>query len=248
MSQPTIADLFGRYLSRQSASQVAGMAQVTDGEVEAYDAAPVQPVDPKLAWDEACVALADCGGAKGVKAPADWASLVATQESQTALPLAAGHYPQAVRDLMPLYRAASPAELPVKVGTPVPVPALTDYAVGGSLAQSLLAAGAFRLARQYDAALAVLRDHANQVPESLRTVWANEEASTLWLRGDRAAADRIWQSLPETAAVLFNRGLAALFLGRKGEGRTALTAAVAMLPESSGWHHLGRLYLALAQS
>jgi hypothetical protein len=47
--------------------------------------------------------------------------------------------------------------------------------------------------------------------------------------------------------VLFNRGTAALFLDRPTEARKPLTDAVALIPESSPWHHLGRLYLALAE-
>ena len=41
--------------------------------------------------------------------------------------------------------------------------------------------------------------------------------------------------------------MAALFLDQTAEARTALLQAVAQLPEDSGWHHLGKLYLALAE-
>jgi hypothetical protein len=47
---------------------------------------------------------------------------------------------------------------------------------------------------------------------------------------------------------LFNRGMAALFLGDAVAAREALTRATAMLPETGAWHHLGRLYLALAEA
>jgi hypothetical protein len=40
--------------------------------------------------------------------------------------------------------------------------------------------------------------------------------------------------------------LAALVLDRPAEARPWLTQAVAQLPEDGAWHHLGRLYLALA--
>ena len=54
--------------------------------------------------------------------------------------------------------------------------------------------------------------------------------------------------MPANTPVLFNRGMAALFSDRPQEARTALTEAVARLPEAGAWHHLGRLYLALAES
>ena len=47
--------------------------------------------------------------------------------------------------------------------------------------------------------------------------------------------------------MLFNRGMAALFLGRPAEAREPLRQAVAQLPEKGSWHHLARLYLTLAE-
>jgi hypothetical protein len=41
--------------------------------------------------------------------------------------------------------------------------------------------------------------------------------------------------------------MAALFLGRPTEAREHLKAAVAGLGETSAWHHLGSLYLTLAE-
>jgi tetratricopeptide (TPR) repeat protein len=75
---------------------------------------------------------------------------------------------------------------------------------------------------------------------------ANEEAALLWQRGEHAEAARRWGQMPDSVPVLFNRGMAALFLGRPADARAALRQAVERLPEASGWHHLGRLYLALA--
>ena len=51
----------------------------------------------------------------------------------------------------------------------------------------------------------------------------------------------------ETPAVLFNRGMALLFLGQLTEARMVLTKAVAVLPEAGGWNALARLYLAVAE-
>ena len=57
----------------------------------------------------------------------------------------------------------------------------------------------------------------------------------------------MWDSLPESPASLFNRGMAALFMGQSGKASSLLAGAVAKLPETGGWHHLGSLYMALAQ-
>ena len=68
-----------------------------------------------------------------------------------------------------------------------------------------------------------------------------------WAQGKPEKAIALWESLPETPAVLFNRGMAALFLNATAKARDLLKKAVAQIPESDGWHHLGRLYLALAE-
>ena len=51
---------------------------------------------------------------------------------------------------------------------------------------------------------------------------------------------------PRAPAVLFNRGMARLFEGRIAEARPLLQKAIDALPETSGWHALARLYLAVA--
>jgi hypothetical protein len=42
--------------------------------------------------------------------------------------------------------------------------------------------------------------------------------------------------------------MASLFLGRAAEARSALQQAVEQLPDTSAWHHLGHLYLTLADA
>lgn len=241
--QPSLADLMARYVGRQSTAVAAGLAAQLPGEVEPHEAVPVQAVDPKQAWDEATEALRFYGVDAPTKAPADWPALVAAQPSHTGLAFAAGNFPQMVRDLAPLYRAAEVlGELSVADGPPVAVEAGPSV----DFPQVLSTLGTLRLARQWDAAEALIESHAGRVPAAIAAAWANEEAALLWHRGRKDEAASHWQSLPESVPVLFNRGMAALFTGKPAEARADLRRAVERLPESDGWHHLGRLYLALA--
>src|SRR5437588_12760336 len=108
VGQPPLSDLMARYLARQTAAHANGLAAAPSGEVEPYEAVPVQAVDPRSAWDGATAVLGHFGKADGkAKTPADWAALVAAQEPAAALPFAVGHFPQAVRDLLPLLRSTS---------------------------------------------------------------------------------------------------------------------------------------------
>jgi hypothetical protein len=110
----------------------------------------------------------------------------------------------------------------------------------------LLAAGLLRLACHFDRAGQLLHAAA-PVSAEWQPMHANELAALAWHRGDADKALALWQSQPDSVPVLFNRGMALLFLGRPASARPHLTAAVEKLPDSSAWHHLGQLYLALTQ-
>src|SRR5262245_26483828 len=230
--QPALADLMARFLGRQSAAHAAGLAAADRGDVEPYEAVPVQAVDPRQAWDEATAVLAQFGGsAKAGKAPIDWPGLVAAQPSHTGLAFAAGNFPQMVRDLGPLYRAAEDlADVAIPDGPPVALEAGSTV----EFPQALLTLGSLRLARQWEAAQKFAKTPA---PTKWAAAWGNEAAALLWHRGNKAEALRRWQALPESVPVLFNRGMATLFTGHSAEARIDLRRAVELIPESSGWHH-----------
>jgi hypothetical protein len=245
-----LAELFRDYLQRQTAAHAAGLgyAEPTD-EAVPHEAVPVQPVDPQLAWHDAGAVARYLQPAPPARpswaVPPDWPALVAQQEPAVALAFALGNFPQMVRHLHALL-SAEPAALRVGPTAPLNVPALLDWAARQrDYPQVLLAAGLLRLARHFDAAAALLRTPAPPAWEALR---ANEEAALAWHAGQGEQALRLWQAQADSAPVLFNRGMAALFLDRPAEAREALRQAVAGLPETSAWHHLGQLYLALAQA
>jgi hypothetical protein len=246
-----LAELFAEYLGRQVAAHENGLALPEAGDVQPYEAGPAQPVEPRVAWDEAVAVLPHfSAGRHTVKVPPEWGTLVAAQEPLTALPFCAGNFPQLVRDVHTLMRgdlgaAAQPA------GPPVAAEALLDWAERTARSdqwpQVLLAVGALRLARQFDRAAEVLKERRAEVPAEWKSAWTNEEAALLWHRGQRAEAAALWRSQPESVPVLFNRGVAALFLNQAVEARTLLRQAAEKLPENGAWHHLARLYLALAE-
>jgi hypothetical protein len=253
-SQPPLHDLFARYLARQASAHEEGLGLADLGdEVTPYDAVPVQPVEPRLAWTEAVAVLSALGlpaATRPGRVPPDWPTLVAGHEPEIALPFCLGNFPQMVRHLPALLHNPDLGAPRVAAGRTVPVPGLEEWAQGaarsGDCGQALVAAASLRLARQFDAAgrlLGGLRD----VPAEWQPVLANEQAALAWQRGDHDAARAAWRAQPESVPVLFNRGQAALFLGDAAEARTCLSRAAAGLPEDGAWHHLARLYLALAE-
>ncbi len=249
VSASAVSELFARYLERQVDAQAEGLGFPAAGdEVEPYDSVPVQPIDPRLAWDEArsvlkCFPVSSPGK---VSAPPEWPQLVTGYEPVVALAFALGNYPQQVRDLHPLLAGGNLSPLRVREAGPQASPALIDWARKQTGAYPrLLAAGVLRLARAYEAAEELLKQETAVNGEWV-AIQENERAALAWHRGLAGEALAMWETQAESVPVLFNRGMAYLFIGRTEEARGALSKAVALLPDTSSWHHLGQLYLALA--
>jgi tetratricopeptide (TPR) repeat protein len=247
----SVADLFGRYLRRQMTAHAEGLGYADpDGQVTPYEAVPVQPVEPRLAWQDALAVVPHLTTERAAphwETPPDWPSLVAAQEPAIALAFCLGNFPQMVRDLQPLLTGSDGTVLRRAPIRPVAIaPTLLQWAnAERTYPQVLLAVGVLRLARRFEEANTLLTSTGN-APASWRSLRANEEAALAWHRGDAEEALTLWQAQKDSVPVLFNRGMAALFLGRAVEAQTALSKAVAPLPETSAWHHLGQLYLTLA--
>ncbi len=250
-SARSLADLFARYLRRQVTAEAEGLGFADlDGQVTPHEAAPVQPVDPGLAWRDALAVMPHFSASLAEpywEAPPDWSTLVAAQEPAFSLAFCIGNFPQLVRNLHPLLTGGSLAELRPATGRPAMAPpALLQWAtVTRSHPQILLAASVLRLLRRFEEA-AELLECRDDAPATWQAIRANEEAALAWHRGRAEEALALWQAQKARVPVLFNRGMAALFLDRPAQARPALREAVAQLPDTSAWHHLGHLYLTLA--
>jgi hypothetical protein len=246
--QPNLSSLLARYLDRQASAHQDGLAAAEIGEVVPYEVGPVQPIDARPAWDEAVAVAKQYGPVeqRSWQAPPQWSQLVAGHEPETALPFCVGNFPQLVRNFQALTQAAKLSDLRPSPSRPVQVPTLVDWArKAKQFPRVLQALGALRLAKHFDVADELIQANEGSVPPQWRAAWANEKAALAWQRGQFEEARAQWQAMTPTVPVLFNRGMAALFCGRPAEARAALTEAVAQLPDTGAWHHLGRLYLTM---
>lgn len=263
----SVTELFRQYLRRQVAAQAEGLGIADpDGQAVPHETASTQPVDPRLAWEDALAAIHWITRRKRERreepaqtlpvceVPPDWPSFVAAQEPAIALAFCIGNFPQLVRDLQPFLKGGelttlrSRVELRDKSGRPIVVPpALLEWvSAARGYPQLLVAAGVLRLARRFDEANELLNISLEADASShLEALRANEKAALAWHRGNAEEALELWKAQKTNVPVLFNRGIASLFFGRLAEARIALGQAVAQLPETSAWHHLGHLYLAL---
>jgi len=239
--QPTLEALMAGYVRRQAEAEALGLGHGEGAEVTPYEAGPVQPIDPKLAWDEGLAALSYFGiAAKGFKAPTGWAQLVAMAEPQIAVPFCVGNYPQLVRDFHKLLQQADWTPQRHVDSTPVNAPAVIEWAhKATSFPQRIFALATLRLAKQYDRARGLA---SAAVPMEWQAAWDNELAALAWQEGRADAARTLWRKQPPTLPIRFNLAMAELFIGGGTSVKEELEAVMADLPESSAWHHLARLY------
>src|SRR5262245_52282104 len=91
---PSLTEMLHRYLQKRADAQAAGIADdKATGDVVPFEAVPVQPVEPRLAWDEALAAARHFNSAlnTNLEAPPDWPALVSTHEPEMALAFAVGN-------------------------------------------------------------------------------------------------------------------------------------------------------------
>jgi len=248
---PPLGELFRNYLQRQTVAHAEGLGFAdVSGEVVPHEAVPLQPADPQQAWKDAVAVVPYLAGEAKIKwqVPPEWPTLVALQEPAVDLAFCLGNFPQMVRMLQPLLTLQGGVRPTSSAARPVPVAGLIEWAkTKSSYPEALLACAALRLAKQFDEAANVLKQ-AGDAPAPWQAVRANEEAALLWHRGEHEKALKAWQIQEATTPVLFNRGMAAIFMGSFAEAQESLTQAVQQLPETSAWHHLGHMYLALAKA
>jgi tetratricopeptide (TPR) repeat protein len=179
-----------------------------------------------------------------------WAQLVSGHESVTAIAFSVGNYPQLMRNFQEILAHPNLAEMRPSAGRPTLAGELAPWVQQveekQQFPQMLLALGALRLAKNFDAAEKLIQAHDANVPAEWRSAWENEKASLAWHSGRHDEARKAWDALEPIVPILFNRGMAALFAGDVVAAKQHLSAAVTQLPPTSAWHHLGRLYLTLA--
>jgi tetratricopeptide (TPR) repeat protein len=250
--QPRIDELMSAFLARRASAMASGQEVIASGEVEAYEAIPTQSVDPRQAWDGAVEVIQHFAPKAKIptRLPAGWSALVNALPSATGLPMAVVNFPQSVRDLPALLQMNAPNEAaaPVAIDDAALVSSIESNITSSQPIDWLVAVGLMRLAGRFESALRFVSEKSARIPKDLADAWANEKAALAWQMGDRKQAAMIWKSLSDSAPVLFNRGMAELFAGSPAAACDQFKAAIAQLPESSSWHHLARLYLALAES
>jgi hypothetical protein len=259
MSQPQLHELFASYLQHRGA-MLEPEHQLPDSEVELHQAIAPAVVDARQAFKDAVAVtgwLLDSKTASALQASLQplpgWASLVHHQESLVAVPFCLGNYPQMVHDVAPLLSGQAPSTLLFRPGRSQSMSDVATWAAAQikkqQWADALLAAAVLRVAGQYDSAANLLQ----RVREAAAPAWdgllRNEEAALEWSRGDLKRAGQLWAAHPGAATppLLFNRGVAALFGDQNKQAAPLLQRAVELLPDTSAWHHLAHLYLALAE-
>ncbi|HQR42685.1 MAG TPA: hypothetical protein PLX97_08370 [Gemmatales bacterium] len=209
-------------------------------EVEPYQAQPALGLDLGLAWNDAVLPgllLADGELRLASRYPGAWAA--ARHQALTGpFPCCIGLAPQFLQSIQGILNNATAfLQQPVvnQTGNMTAEQTLDNKT---PLSQLAIA----RLAGDHGKAAELIPQLDGELLQQ------NERAAQLWLEGDRVAARQQWDSLDDSQPVIaFNQGLAALVAGDTRRGRECLTRAAKGFSDTTGWHHLAELYLALAQ-
>jgi len=223
---PRWQELLARFLQRSDEA-------LELGEVEPYQAQPALGLDLATAWQDALLPGTTLGEPDPTRAYPDAWQQIRYYQWEAPFPCCVGLAPQFLQHIrllmqdtqqffqsVPKLQGSSLADSP---------PEDEPWLVRLALARS---SGDFTMVD------AVLGE-----PEDRGIVVRNERAAQDWLRGNRAAAARIWDSLPQDHAVIvFNQGLAAISRGDLDRGRRDLASASSGFAETTGWRHLADLY------
>ena len=232
--QPSLAELTSRALIARS-NQVH--SDELAGDVEPHEILATIRVDAQAAWIDSQLALQLLGSTVSLKTPpTDWATFVDTSTGRLGIPMAAGQFPQRLREVAGLFAENLVESTKSK---PSGITGLKNWVgrtqISKNLSEQLLAGGI-----GHELGEAVLPISGNSAAET------NEQSARLWIDGQRETALKVWQTLPDSPVASFNVGMACLMLNRAPMAIVHLQAAVATLPADSGWQQLAALYLAVA--
>ena len=162
------------------------------------------------------------------------------------MPLCVGNFPQLMRDFHQVLIEPKLGEIDREAGRPAAVDLSAFVAKADKPAEILIALGTLRLARQFDAAQAFVGTHNASSPPNGAAA-GKTKAALAWHAGRCGERGRCGTHWLQAHPVQFNRGMSALFAKEIAAAKQHLNAAVTQLPAASAWHHLGRLYLTLAE-
>src|SRR5205814_1321451 len=136
-----------------------------------------------------------------LKAPPHWAQLVSGHESIVAIAFSVGNFPQLVRNFHQVLTQPNLSDIQPDAGRPAAVELSAYVEETGqkkNFPQMLIALGALRLAKQFDAADSFIRAQDASIPADWRGAWENEKAAVAWHAGRFDDARKIWDALEPT--------------------------------------------------
>ncbi|HMP15427.1 MAG TPA: hypothetical protein PKD72_00255 [Gemmatales bacterium] len=229
-AHPTWQSLFTRLLLQEH-------EELPASEVELYQAQPALGIDLHLTWYEALLPgmiLSESDIQTYLRPPSAW--YLARQISwKSPFPCCLGFAPQFLQDLDCILQDESnffqQAIVPARLGQ------LEQTLEVKSVYAKLALA---RLHGDYEAA-----HHLVDQLEGEELQW-NERGAQLWLEGNPSEAMRFWsRSSSVQAGGEFNPGLGYAHASEVEHARQSFQRAALGFDETTGWHHLCRLYLSI---
>ncbi len=214
MTSPSLNALTTRYLAAKS----NGSDEISFGDVQPHEVITSFRADPATTWNEARIAFSLFGvTAPSLPIPGDWSSYVANLHEANPGPLCLGVVPQSLRDLTKHDLKPQCRSTRSENSDRTLAPYISKRKSSCTVEDRLIVAACYRLSGNFtecESTLASLTAEANL--ETVHLI-ANERAAMEWSRGNSSTASAIWNAMPDSPAVYFNRGLVAWHNGKLAE-------------------------------
>lgn len=243
---PSLNDLMTRFLARKGTD---GDPTVPGSEVEPHEAVGGFRAPTQTTWQEAMAVFSLAGVVpEKVACPPEWAALTARDSHVGLVMLAAGFYPQAVRNVSDIRFHDSPKGLSPAPGFAALRGWVRTALRSASPTRLLLASGIAASLGDWDDADAALDVAEAMCTGEWRTAWLAQKAAVLAARGHLDQAAGVLEQGGHHKIIALNHALVNLFRGQVEAGLQEIDPSCVVLPDSSGWRHLILLYTVIAKS
>ena len=236
-----LREMFTKLLQNRVQQARKGTLPPDDGEtVLPHGSLTGIAIDPANAWKESQFCLkASLGKAtSSVPCVPGWAAFVQSLGSFSAMPMASGHFPHAMKNLWDLPEGLT-GETCWNTGPSLPELEGWVNHPKQSVARILIATGICRLGGEHELAERYLYSIKGEIACE---AFQNELGALEWAKGSHTSARNCWEKAAGLPMADFNLGLAWLADGNRNKAANHFQQALANIPSSSGWHHLGELY------
>ena len=241
--QPSLNELLSRYLN--DPSQHSGSLNNRLGMMEPYEVQGAFRPDARQTWRDA-TSVMELFGLKSetLTIAPEWDSFTDLERTLPLLPIGFGLFPQRVSATIDWNGSLSNATTPVP-GFSRLRQWLNDSISHENPKRLLIASGIAATLGDTERAVQLIQAAQPHCDAGWQPVWRNQKDAVAFLTG--TASDGLFPQERSDPLTQFNRGVLALHDDNPTMAHSEFESATSIMPETSSWHHLAKLYQSVAE-